>query len=127
MARSAGGSTGAASLTTLDATTSEGDTHLSPMMMRGDEPRFDDDARRASPERSTRAARLSGSVIGMGGGARRGGGAARGTRDATTGRGGETTTGTTTRTTTRTSNGARETRMKTAEMRYECPRSTRRR
>ena len=67
MARSAGGSTGAASLTTLDATTSEGDTHLSPMMMRGDEPRFDDDARRASPERSTRAARLSGSVIGMGG------------------------------------------------------------
>ena len=112
MALSAGGSTGAASLTTLDATTSEGDTHLSPMMMRGDEPRFDDDARRASPERSTRAAR-----------------GRRGERDAgrDDGTRGETTTGTTTRTTTRTSNGARETRMKTVEMRYECPRSTRRR
>ena len=69
MARSAGGSTGAASLATLDATTSEGDTHLSPMLMRTDgAERLDDDALRASPERAaaTRAAQSSGSAHGMG-------------------------------------------------------------
>ena len=70
MARSAGGSTGAASLATLDATTSEGDTHLSPMLMRTDgAERLDDDALRTSPERAaaTRAAQSSGSAHGMGG------------------------------------------------------------
>ena len=49
MARSAGGSTGAASLTTLDATTSEGDTHLSPMLMRA--------RRRRTPRRRRAAGR----------------------------------------------------------------------
>ena len=111
MARSAGGSTGAASLATLDATTSEGDTHLSPMLMRTDgAERLDDDALRASPERAaaTRAAQSSGSAFGMGGA----GGAGEGT---------------TTRTTTRTSNGPRETWTTTADTRHECPRWTRRR
>ena len=91
MARSAGGSTGAASLATLDATTSEGDTHLSPMLMRTDgAERLDDDALRASPERAaaTRAAQSSGSAFGMGGAGgagearRRGRGTRRGDEDA---------------------------------------------
>ena len=123
MARSAGGSTGAASLATLDATTSEGDTHLSPMLMRTDgAERLDDDALRASPERAaaTRAARSSGSAFGMGGA----GGAGEARRDAGRADGDE---GTKTRTTTRTSNGPRETWTTTADTRHECPRWTRRR